>query len=61
MSPSLGSKKALPVLCEGAGAIGAGGAVAAAAVLNNKIDVKNKKILVMISGGNIDLSLFNKL
>ncbi len=38
-----------------------GGAVAAAAVLNNKIDVKNKKIVVMISGGNIDLSLFNKL
>ena len=38
-----------------------GGAVAAAAVLNNKIDVKNKKIIVVISGGNIDLSLFNKL
>ena len=38
-----------------------GGAVAAAAVLNNKIDVKNKKIIVMISGGNIDLTLFNKL
>ena len=38
-----------------------GGAVAAAAVLNNKIDVKNKKIIVMISGGNMDLSLFNKL
>ncbi|MDC3184091.1 threonine/serine dehydratase [Pelagibacteraceae bacterium] len=38
-----------------------GGAVAAAAVLNNKIDIKNKKIIVMISGGNIDLSLFNKL
>ena len=38
-----------------------GGAVAAAAALNNKIDVKNKKIIVMISGGNIDQSLFNKL
>mgnify|MGYP005688286661 FL=1 len=38
-----------------------GGAVAAAAVLNNKIDIKNKRIIVMISGGNIDLSLFNKL
>ena len=38
-----------------------GGAVAAAAVLNNKIDVKNKKIIVMISGGNSDLSLFDKL
>ena len=38
-----------------------GGAVAAAAVLNNKIDIKNKRIIVMISGGNIDLSLFYKL
>ena len=28
---------------------------------SDKIDVKNKKIIVMISGGNIDLSLFNKL
>ena len=38
-----------------------GGAVAAAALLNNKINIKNKKVLVMISGGNIDLSFFNKL
>ena len=38
-----------------------GGAVAAAALLNKKIDVKNKKVLVMISGGNIDLELFKSL
>ncbi len=38
-----------------------GGAVAAAAVLNNKINIKNKKIIVMISGGNIDLELFRSL
>ena len=34
-------------------------------VVNDKLGkpyyVKNKKIIVMISGGNIDLSLFNKL
>tara|TARA_B100000575_G_scaffold293715_1_gene306018 strand:- start:2217 stop:3179 length:963 start_codon:yes stop_codon:yes gene_type:complete len=38
-----------------------GGAVAAAAVLNKKINIKNKKIVVMISGGNIDLKLFRSL
>ncbi len=38
-----------------------GGAVAAAALLNNKINIKNKKIVVMISGGNIDLELFRTL
>ncbi len=38
-----------------------GGAVAAAALLNNKINLKNKKIVVMISGGNIDLELFRSL
>ena len=38
-----------------------GGAVAAAALLNNKINVKNKKIVVMVSGGNIDLDLFRSL
>ena len=35
-----------------------GGAVAAAALLNKKINIKNKKDIVMISGGNIDLELF---
>ncbi len=38
-----------------------GGAVAAAALLNKKINTKNKKIVVMISGGNIDLELFRSL
>ncbi len=38
-----------------------GGSVAAAALLNKKINVKNKKIVVMISGGNIDLELFRSL
>ncbi len=38
-----------------------GGAVAVAALLNKKINLKNKKIVVMISGGNIDLDLFSSL
>ena len=38
-----------------------GGAVAAAALLNKKIDTRNKKIVVMISGGNIDIELFRSL
>ena len=38
-----------------------GGAVAAAALLNKKINTKNKKVVVMISGGNIDLELFRSL
>ncbi len=38
-----------------------GGAVAAAALLNKKINIKNKKVVVMISGGNIDLELFSTL
>jgi|TARA_B110000438_G_scaffold45124_1_gene45208 threonine dehydratase len=36
-----------------------GGAVAAAALLNKKIDIENKNVVVIISGGNIDLTLFN--
>ena len=35
-----------------------GGAVAAAAVLHKKIDLKNKNVVVMISGGNIDPEMF---
>tara|TARA_Y100000590_G_scaffold467363_1_gene645996 strand:+ start:68 stop:1036 length:969 start_codon:yes stop_codon:yes gene_type:complete len=35
-----------------------GGAVAAAAVLNKKINTKNKNIVVMLSGGNIDQEMF---
>ena len=38
-----------------------GGAVAAAALLNKKINTENKKVIVMISGGNIDLELFRSL
>jgi threonine dehydratase len=38
-----------------------GGAVAAAALLNKKIEIKNKTIVVMISGGNIDNELFSKI
>ena len=38
-----------------------GGAVAATAALTEKIDVKNKTVVVMISGGNIDLEMFRSL
>ena len=38
-----------------------GGAVAASALLNKKINVENKNIVVMISGGNIDKNLFSKI
>ena len=38
-----------------------GGAVAASALLNKKIETSNKKIVVMISGGNIDNNLFSKI
>ena len=37
------------------------GAVAATAALLNKINMKNKNIVVMISGGNIDLEMFTTL
>ena len=38
-----------------------GGAVAATALLNKKIKIENKNVVVMISGGNIDLTLFNSI
>ena len=38
-----------------------GGAVAATALLKKKIETKNKIIVVMISGGNIDNELFSKI
>ena len=38
-----------------------GGAVAATAALLGKINIKNKNIVVMISGGNIDLEMFKTL
>jgi len=45
----------LKIVCE------PGGAVAAAAIINKKIDIKNKNVVVMISGGNIDAELFKNL
>ncbi len=38
-----------------------GGAVAATAALTKKINLKNKTVVVMISGGNIDLDRFSGL
>ena len=38
-----------------------GGAVAATAALKEKIDLNNKTVVVMISGGNIDLEMFRTL
>ena len=38
-----------------------GGAVAATAALTNKVDIINKTVIVMISGGNIDLEMFSNL
>ena len=38
-----------------------GGAVAAAALLNNKLEIAGKNIIVIISGGNIDHNLFTSL
>ena len=38
-----------------------GGAVAAAALLCQKIEVKNKNVIVMLSGGNIDRELFSQI
>ena len=37
-----------------------GGAVALAAVISKKIDIKNKNILVIASGGNVDSEIFEK-
>ena len=38
-----------------------GGAVAATAALTEKINLNNKTVVVMISGGNIDLEMFRSL
>ena len=38
-----------------------GGAVAATALLNSRVETNNKIIVVMISGGNIDNDLFSKI
>ena len=55
-------KKTIPFLAEHLKIVSEpGGAVAATAVLLNKINMKNKNIVVMISGGNIDLEMFTTL
>ncbi|MEA1914508.1 MAG: threonine ammonia-lyase [Campylobacterota bacterium] len=41
------------LVVEGAGAIGL------AAIMHNKIDVKNKKVVVPLSGGNIDVTMLS--
>ena len=38
-----------------------GGAVAASALLNNRLKIKNKTVIVMVSGGNIDNELFSQI
>jgi len=38
-----------------------GGAVAATAALTEKINLKNKTVVIMVSGGNIDLEMFRNL
>ena len=38
-----------------------GGAVAATAAIKEKIELNNKTVVVMISGGNIDLEMFKNL
>ena len=43
------------IIVEGAGA------APLAAILNNKIPVHNKKIVLVLSGGNIDVNLINKI
>ena len=38
-----------------------GGAVAASALLSDKLEIKNKIVIVMVSGGNIDNALFSQI
>ncbi len=38
-----------------------GGAVALAAVLNGRVDVKGKTVVVVLSGGNVDAEMFARL
>ena len=37
-----------------------GGAVALAAAIKHKIDIKNKNVLIVASGGNVDKEAFEK-
>ena len=38
-----------------------GGAVAASALLNNRLEIRNKTVIVMVSGGNIDNEFFSQI
>ena len=38
-----------------------GGAVAASALLNKRLEIRNKTVIVMVSGGNIDNELFSQI
>ena len=37
-----------------------GGAVALAAAISNKVNIKNKNVIVIASGGNVDEEIFQK-
>ncbi len=37
------------------------GAAPLAAVLNNKVDIRGKKVVCVLSGGNIDVSFIHKI
>jgi len=55
-------KKAIKIIAETLKLIvEPGGAAAVAALLANKVKVKNKTVVVMLSGGNIDADLFSKI
>jgi threonine dehydratase len=55
-------KKAMMLMAERAKLVAEpAGAAALAALLFNKIDVKGKKVVAMVSGGNVDLSLFAEI
>jgi len=41
--------------------VGPGGAIGLAALLGGKIDVRGKTVVVVLSGGNVDADLFNRL
>ena len=38
-----------------------GGVVAASALLNNRLEIRNKTVIVMVSGGNIDNEFFSQI
>ncbi|MEX2690886.1 MAG: threonine ammonia-lyase [Candidatus Njordarchaeum guaymaensis] len=54
--------RAIFLLLERAKTVAEGaGAISLAAILSGQIDVKNKKVVAVISGGNIDLTLLTKI